>query len=799
MEIESSRQRVRMVIQWCSRALVLIVLFFVYLFESTSLVLAVEKGIEKGTAKESEQLFKIDEVEIRGNRKIEKEAILEKILSKKGVTLDKRMLQSDIQTIYRMKYFDTVEAHQEIREGKNFLVWVLRERPIIKSISFSGNDDLSKDDLTEKIKSKEFSILDIHTVKSDIGELKKLYEEKGFYLASIDYEIKRIDEENAELIFKIKEYDKVRVKKITILGNRAFSDKELKEFMRTREETLLSFMNDTGSFRDFDFETDIERLKYFYKSKGYLQVNIGKPQVTVSEDKRWVFISFRITEGPSFSVNKIFFEGDLLFPEEKFREKIALKEGETYSEESLRKDIVLLTELYQDEGYAFANVIRNLQMVPGENKVDIHFAFEKGKIAYFGKIVMKGNTQTRDKVIRRELLVREGMKYSGSLLRQSKENVSRLGFFEAEAIVFNTVTVKDRDDVLDLEISIKEKNTGEFRFGAGYSTATAGFIQASVTKHNFRGLGQDLSATINWAKSTTEYRLGFTEPYLFDSKWTAGGDLYYRKEELRDYFTNEKGAESRIGYPIFDFTRLYLLYNLDYKKIRKKYVNGIALNPILDETLENGTASSLKLLLEYDKRNDRWSPTGGMLLRASFQYVGLGGSKMWSRSEVDGRYYYNIIDDLVFRTRATAAQIYRRNNKRVPRDDRLFLGGPRDLRGFDFQSIGPMITTTIKNEKNEDVEFTYNMGGLFTLYGSMELEYPLVKEAGVKWATFVDAGNIFEKYLGEKNNYGLRSDWGFGLRWFSPIGPLRFEWGFPLDRKPGEETQQFHFDIGQVF
>ncbi|MBF0297760.1 MAG: outer membrane protein assembly factor BamA [Oligoflexia bacterium] len=749
---------------------------------------------EEYLIKLTKNFFRIDDIEVRGNKKIEKEAILEKVHSKKGVILDNKMLRDDIESIYKMKYFENVEAHHEMRDKKNVLVFVIKERPIIKSISFSGNSELSTEDIKEKVKSKEFSILDINSIKNDVSELKKFYEEKGYYLVSVDYEIKKTTEENVEVVFKIKEFEKVKVKKITVLGNRAFSDNEIKEIMRTREESIISFMTDYGNFKEFDFETDIERIKYFYKTKGYLQVNLGKPLITVSEDKRWLFITFKINEGPQFSVNKIFYDGDMLFPEDTLKEKTSLKESDIYSEETLRKDIQILSELYQDEGYAFANVIRNLDIVPGENKVDVRFSFEKGKIAYFGKIIMKGNTETRDKVIRRELLVREGMKFSGSALRKSRENVKRLGFFDAESVVLNTVTVKDRDDLLNLEISVKERGTGQIQVGAGYSTASQAFFQASISKKNFRGLGQDLSFTLNFAKRSQEYRFGFVEPYLFDSQWTGGGDIFYRKDiDLNDTYSFEKGFDLRIGYPIFDYTRLYLVYSFIEKKITD------ITDPTVDIDKENGIASSVKTLLEYDRRNDRWDPSGGFFGRLSYEYVGIGGDKFWSSTELDVRYYKSVIEDLILRTRMLAAQLYERNKKEVPSGDRLYLGGARTLRGYEAKDVGPFKRAKARNAVEDEAERKWPLGGLFSLLGTVEFEYPLVREAGLKGAVFTDAGNVYDSYIGKKGDYSLRYDWGFGFRWFSPIGLLRFEFAYPIRKKEKERSSQFYFDIGQVF
>jgi outer membrane protein insertion porin family len=365
-----------------------------------------------GFAQESlgpiKEMFRVDEIEFIGNRKVESEAISEKLMTRPEMMLDNYLLRKDLSRIYDMKYFEEVEAYHKVSGPKNILLFKLKEKPIISKVTFSGNDELSDEDLKEQIKSKEFNILDISTLKNDVLLLQKHYEEKGYFLASASYSVKTNENGSVDVKFKIKEWDKVRVKKITFLGNKAVSDLELKGFMQTREETYFSFLSGSGNFKEMNFQTDVERLKYFYKTRGYLQVNVQNPEVTASEDKKWIFITVRLQEGPKFSVNNISFNGELLFSEQEMTEKLKLKNGDIYNEENLRQDIQTLTEMYQDKGYAFANVLRTLEIVPGENKVDVQFSFEKGVIAYFGKILVKGNSKTRDKVIRRELRIHEG-------------------------------------------------------------------------------------------------------------------------------------------------------------------------------------------------------------------------------------------------------------------------------------------------------------------------------------------------------------------------------------------------------
>ena len=730
-------------------------------------------------------LFKIDRIELKGLKKVEKEAVLEKIGSKPEMVLDNYLLKKDLEKIYSMKYFDEVSAEHEVVAGKNVLILKMKEKPIITKISFEGNDGLADDDLKGQVKTKVFSILDATSVKNDVQALLKHYEEKGYFLASVDFQEKKINDENIELIFNIKEFDKVKVKKISFLGNKAFKDEEIKSILQTQEDSLFSFMSGSGNFKEINFQNDIERLKYFYRMKGYLQINVGTPEITVSEDKKWVFITMKLTEGPQFTVNKITFQGELLFPEGDMRDKLTLKENETYSEESLRKDIQQLTEMYQDEGYAFANVIRNLNVVPGENKVDVEFSFEKGKIAYFGRIKVKGNSKSRDKVIRRELLIREGQKFNGTALRQSKENVQRLGFFEPESIVFNTVSPKEKEDVLDVEIAVKEKNTGQISLGAGYSTATGGFFQASVSQSNFRGMGQNLTFSLNIAKTSNTFSIDFTEPYFLDTKWSLGGGIFVSSDDTSSsYSEKKKGLNVRVGYPIFQFTNLYTTYKLEDTRI--KSVD----DPTINVNLENGLASTIQTSMVHDRRDDRSDARKGVFLSYSTEYTGLGGDKKWVKNEAEARGFYPVWGDLIFRSRLYAGRLDEVNGREIPRTEKFTLGGSRNLRGYAYEAIGPKE----KAVNTAGQLLTFNKGGIFSTFTNLEFQHPLSREAGLKWVMFFDAG-----HAGSFQNVKIYTDYGFGFRWFSPIGTLRFEFGYPLTGEYKNQGSQFHFDIGQLF
>ena len=733
-----------------------------------------------------QDLFKIDDIEVIGVKKVEKEAVFERIGSRKGMLLDNYLLRKDLEKIYGLKYFEWVEAHKIERGNKKILQFRVQEKPIITKITFRNNQEIDNDDLKSSIKSKDFSILDINTIKNDVLVLQKQYEEKGFFLAKIDYQVKKTNDENVEVLFDIQEFDKVRVKKITFLGNKAFLDEQLKEIMEIREESLFSFMTGAGNFKEFNFQTDIERIKFFYKTKGHLQANIGAPEVTISEDKKWIFITLKINEGPIFTVNNISFDGEILFPENELMEKIKLQNNDTYSETLLREDIQMLTEMYQDEGYAFANVLRTLRILPGENKVDVDFSFEKGEIAYFGKIIVKGNTKTRDKVIRRELLIREGSRFSGSNLRRSKENVNRLGFFEPNSIIFNTISSKEKNNVLDVEIQVKERNTGQISLGSGFSTASGFFFNASIAQNNFRGLGQNLAFSLTLSDTTKNFNLGFTEPYLFDTKWTAGGDLFKTENTASDAFSyKKKGLDVHLGYPIFEYTKLFGTYKLEETEVSAKD------DPTINEEVENGVASSFKLTIVRDLRDNKFEPSKGHYISLGSEYAGIGFDKKWWKNELDVRYFRSIWEDLILRARMFGSKLEVVDGTPIPRSERFALGGARNLRGFDYEAVGPKSLATFSDGTSRE----FNTRGLFVTFTTLEFEHPLAREAGLKWVVFADMG-----HAGDHKHIKFHKDYGFGLRWFSPIGVLRFELGYPIGKEAdGEDDHQFHFDLGQLF
>jgi len=724
----------------------------------------------------------VQKIVISGNRKIESDAIVEKILSKVGQPLRRSTVKQDIQAIHKLGYFDAVEV--DFADG--ILTYKLKERPTIAKVIFFGNDQISTDDLRGTLTLKTYDLYDENVVRESVRKLTQYYEDKGFYLAKVNFELRYSkDREQVELLFKVREYDKVRVRKVTFLGNTAFSDAELKSVLRgTREGGFFSWVDGSGNFKDMDFKTDLQILQYHYLNEGYVRFEYDSPIVTVSEDKKWVFITIKVREGKQYRLSTIDFGGDLLFPKEELHEQLSLVEGDIFSISKRTNDVQTLTEKYQDLGYAYVNVVPQTEIDDQKLTVATVYEFEKGTLVRFGRVTVKGNAKTRDKVIRRELKIREGELYTGTGMRVSKENVERLGFFEAGKVEFQTSSPQGRPDIMDVSINVKETSTGQFQLGAGYSTTSKFFFTTSVAETNFLGKGQDLrfSAQVAADRKNRSFSVSFTDPYAFDSLWSVGGQLYStvstipaRNVEYR------KGLGLNIGYPVEEYTRLYFGYK--YENIRLQDV----LDPFLrrNEDRENGELSSLSVNLVNDKRNNRMDPSGGHYASWSEEVAGLGGNRRFVRSIVDGRLYRRLVGDLVFRTKAEFGNIVSTDGGQVQSSEKFFLGGPNNLKGFQAFRVGPEV---------QDGGVTYYDGALNQAFYIAELEYPIVRDVGLKFVVFYDAGHGFNKL----KEFRLHQDWGWGLRWFSPLGPLRFEWGYPLSPKSNAGSQ-FNFNIGPPF
>ena len=755
----------------------------------------------------------IKAVEITGNKKIEKDAIAAKIMSKVGAVYSADTIRADVEALFKLGFFYDIEVNRNVEGKQVTLIYKVSEKPSITEIVYDGNSEIKSDDLADAAGIKAYQILNMAKVKEAVDKMQKLYEDKGYFLAKVTAEVEDVKkDETVKLTFHINENEKVKVRKITFLGNEKINDSTLKAKMATQEGGFFSFVSGSGQYKQEAFDRDTQILRYVYYNQGYVQAKIDRPQVTVTPDKKNIYITIRVEEGEQYSVGEVEFAGDILFPKDELYAAIKIDKNGIFAYDVLQKDISDLTAKYGDLGYAYANVIPRTRFNDKERKVDLVFEFDKGTKVYFGKINVVGNTKTRDKVVRRELKISEGELYNETNRRKSLENVQRLGFFEE--VNFKTSIDPDHTDVMNVDIAVKERNTGQIQLGAGYGTSQGFTLQGSVNQTNFLGKGENLGASMNLSNIGNYYSLSFTEPYFNDTLWSLGADAYQSANTGRaDYEEDHRGLALRLGHPITDNTRGYIRYKYDVTTLKNLYdSNG---NQITDPQLfpvdvDSGETNSVTGTFEYDSRNDRFAPTKGIFASGSYEYAGIGGSLKYTRVSGSMRFFYNVLWDVIWRNNIQAAQISPLDGKPVPFSELYLLGGPYSLRGYQPYHVGRMVFSTwthnqlihppapgIPTPEPTATQQAYRFyGGTQQAMYQTELQFPMVKEAGIMGVVFYDVGAADDTLTASS----FYADVGFGIRWFSPIGPLRFEWGFPLNRNSYyQDASVFEFSIGTPF
>ena len=750
----------------------------------------------------------IGEIVIKGQRKIESEAIRAKLVSQIGEPVSSSKIRDDVQAIYKMGFFYNVEVYQTDGKKGSTLTYKVTEKPSLGEIVYKGYSEVDEEELQEASGLKAFEIVDVPKIQESVEKILKLYEDKGFFLAKVSYRLEKMavqkgQVQSQKLIFDIQENDKVKVKKITFLGNRYLTDSYLKGRIRTQEGGFFSFISDSGSYKQEIFDQDTQILNFLYFNEGYVQVKIDRPEVYVSPDKKGIYITFRIEEGEVFDVGKIDFSGDLLFDDQELLDAMEIDDSKVFVWQTLQRDLQSLTAKYGDLGYAFANVIPRTRIIQKDRKVDVTFEFDKGEKVYFGQINVVGNSKTRDKVVRRELRIYEGELYNESRKRESLARVRRLGFFEE--VNFNTSTPADSPTQLDVEIVVKERNTGQIQVGAGFSSFSGFIFNGRVNQTNFLGKGQNLGVSIDLSDVQQSYNLSFEEPYLNDSRWSLGTDVFQLTRILTQFNEDKKGGAIAVGHPLGDYVRATVRYKIEDTDIELDSDADANIFPV--ETA-NGITSSLTTSIIYDKRNDRLQPSKGSFARASVEYAGLGGDIEFTKLITNFRYYKRLFWDVVWRNNLSYGLIFPNGSGDPPFNQLFLLGGANNLRGYDFFDVGrERFSQTLCDQLNNDAIDSNDCTGeddpdAFVPFGGeqqfvlqTELEFPLVKDAGIRGVLFFDTGEAQDALVIKD----FRSDVGFGFRWFSPIGPLRFEWGFPIARRARDQAVNFQFAIGSPF
>ncbi|HQK91613.1 MAG TPA: outer membrane protein assembly factor BamA, partial [Smithellaceae bacterium] len=588
-------------------------------------------------------LDKIARVEIAGNRKIGADAVRQKLKSRPGNPLDEEDISDDIKTIFKMGYFLDVSADVATEAAGKVLTFSVVEKGLISEIRLVGNKKVDKDDILEAMSVKVRQSVNPENIKQDLQKIKALYDTKGYYNAEITDRLEKDGEKDFVLILDIKENDRVYIRSITFEGNETFTTKELVGMMATNERTLLGFITDTGILQSQQLKQDVQRLTAFYFNNGFVNAQIGEPVIT--HDDKGIYIKIVVREGKRFKIGKVEISGDYL---EKTRAdlyaSLKTKTGSHYSREAIMKDMEMITTTANDEGYANADVNPQVTTHEKEQLVDLNFLLKKGELVHIARIGISGNTTTRDKVIRRSLFIVEGDLYSSTKLKKSYENLNQLRYFEEVDIQ----TDKAPDNQMDINIRVKEKNTGMFMIGAGYSAVDQAVIMAQIVQQNFLGYGQTMSLKASLGSKTNNYELSFTEPFLFDLPLWFKADVWKYKKEYDSYTLDTMGAGVTLGHPLFWKIVGYVGYKYSIDNIQD--INYATASYYIKVQEGERKTSAVTFTMSYDTTNDVMFPSKGLKSTASVQYAGmpLGGNTKFVKYNASTIGFVPLFWDMVF-------------------------------------------------------------------------------------------------------------------------------------------------------
>ena len=723
---------------------------------------------------------KIRSVSVSGNERIETEAIKLNIKTKSGDLFDQTRLRQDLTEIYKMGYFKEVRIEAEDTPQGEDVVFVVAEKPTINKVTIRGAKVISKEDVEAAITTRQYSILQRTALKEDVEKIRALYRDKGYYDAEVTYEVEPLEGNRADVSFRIKEKKKLYVRKITFAGNNHFSDDELKDIIQTSEKTMFFWLTESGILKREKIEVDADRLAAFYLNLGFMDVKVGRPETAYDEEG--IYINFSIDEGQRFRVGKVDVRGEDIEPKINLLGIIELSEEKYFNREVLAKDLQNLADFFTSRGYAFAEVSPNINKDETYQVVNVDYEIKKGDLVDFARINIVGNDKTRDKVIRRELRVVEGERYSRANLERSVRNLQRLDFFE-------TVDLDTRKgqtaDKMDVDVKVKEKPTRFISAGAGYSSADEVFFQSQIAERNLFGRGQNLQFNAQLGSVANRFSLKFTEPWLFDIPLSWTMEAYNWTRDYDDYNKTSWGGRIAFSYPIWDYTRLYLSYIYDDADISD--VSSGAADIIKDQegTLVTSAVSST---LRRDSRDHHFLTTRGSDNELTVDYAGggLGGDAGYVKGEVNSSWWFPLFWDCVGFLHGKTGYIVE-NDGEVPIYERFYLGGINSIRSFGSGRVSP------RDPKTGD-----RIGGNKMVLFNAEFLFPFIKEQGVRGVLFFDAGNAYDN--GENIDLGnLYYAIGGGIRWYSPMGPLRLEWGYNPDQKPGDPKSKWQFSIGVFF
>lgn len=726
----------------------------------------------------AQELPIVNSIEIRGLKRIEEGAVKSKITQRLGESISQEKVNEDIKNIFKMGYFEDARAEIEPFEGGIKLIYAVKEKPTIVRIEFQGNTKFDDAKLREKVTITTGAIADAVLIQDNTSRLRAFYEEEGYWLSSIVPILKRISPEEVSLTYQIEEGPKIKIEKILAEGNKAISTKSIKKVMDTKEWWLFSFITSSGYYRKDRMDQDVEKIRDLYFNNGYIKVAVGEPKIKLTANKKGMVITIPISEGDQFKISSVQFSGNKVFSDDVIKRRITQLPNLPFSKGQLRRDILSISELYSENGYAVATLTPDL--IPDENKklVEVRLKIDEGDRYKIGKIEISGNIKTRDKVIRREVRLDEGDIFNSKLLKRSYERINNLNFFEAVDIVPKP---QPEEKLVDLDIKVKERPTGMLSIGGGYSSVDKLIGMVDITQGNLFGKGQLLKIRGEFGGRTTYYEINFRDPWFMDKPISFSTSIY---KSIRDYIQYSKKATGfgfSFGKDFSEYVKGEVEYNFEDATI---YNVSKDASIVIKEQEGTNTTSRITPFLVRDSRDNYLDPSKGSRNSIYLTYAGIGGTNKFVKSEFDSAWFFPL-GKTAFMLRGRFGYASGIWGKELPLYERFYIGGIYTIRGLGWGEAGP------RDPKTGDP-----IGGTTELIFNAEYIFPIVSELRFKGVVFFDTGNSYDSF----DKFGsLRYTAGAGIRWISPMGPIRVEWGYNLNRKRDEKASRIEFTFGTFF
>jgi len=739
----------------------------------------------------------VGEVDVTGTQVLDKEVVLMRLTMQKGDMLTAKSVNTALKNIYDLGYFDDVQVKVSNTEDGKKVVFDVKEKSRIQALGVRGSEEIDSEDIIEAVSTKKGGVINPKVLSDDIRVIREMYRKEGYYKAKVTHEVEETGEGVARLTFVIDEGPQLYIENVIIDGAEQMDPDDVKDVLALQERGMFSWINDSGVLKEELLERDAAAIMAFYQSKGFLTARVGQPEVDIKDDG--IDVIYKVWEGDRYKMGKTLFRGDLIDEPAKLIEvtKVdALAEDDEYFDRTILKtDIEALTSHYNNYGYAYADVGVKLEDNPETKIVDVVYNLTKHQRVHIRRVLIEGNTVSRDNVIMREMRLADGDRFNGKKLKRSHERLNNLNYFEKVDI---SPVPTGSPEEMDLLVKVKDKATGKISGGVGYSTYDGVFFGGEISEQNLFGRGYKIGLEGQFGGRTTNFVTYFTNPHINDTDLGFKVQAHKSKKEYNQYSIDSLGGDLNFFYPIGEYSRLNWAYSLtDYRIFD---VKSDASQEVKDDE-GNHLASVASVTVTRDSRDNFMSPTDGTRTQLSFFYGGgvLGGTDEFVKYTGMYEYYMPVFEKVVFHTKLWAGYVHENfGGSDIPTAQRFELGGVKSVRGYGNYEIAPTKSSTSSS----------TIGGDKAFYTNIELKRPISKELGITVLAFFDAGNSWKEgemffepvtRYGEKPSLGLYKSVGVGLNWHSPMGPIGFVYGYALDELDNSSRHKVELLMGQPF